>query len=148
MKRQNSHLVGSAYIIVVVRFWPSSGSRHVSHFIRIILSGTASPGTFLRPLQPGSRRKPECLPEIILAQVIHLYEKFDESTLRVGSANPHNAGPLRNLSPPLLDKAQQRDSAICEGTLPDHSHVSNIIIPPIQRMSLWMEAEISACQSQ
>ena len=70
-------------------------------------------------------------------------------TTQAGSLNPHSAGPLRSLPPLLLDTAQQQDSAICESiTLPDHSHVLNIIMPPIQRMSLQMEADISARQSQ
>ena len=97
---------------VVVRFRSSSGSRYVSHFNRIVPSETASLSTFPRPLQTELKRKPECLSEIISALVIHPDENFGESTLRVGSPDPHNACPLQSLLTPLQDTAQQRDFMI------------------------------------
>jgi len=72
--------------IVAVILQSSSGSRRVSHFIRIIQSETANPvfqkttsvrpeekslSTFSRSLQLSLRRKSECLSEIISARVIH-----------------------------------------------------------------------------
>jgi len=85
----------------------------VSHFIKIVPSEMTSPSTFPRPLQTGQRRKSECLSEIISAWLIRSDDNFSESTLRVGSPDLNNAGPLRSLPPPLLDKVQQRDSMIC-----------------------------------
>ena len=101
----------------------------MSHFIRIVPSETASSSTFPRPLQSGSRRKLECRSEIILTRVIHPDENFDESTLQVGSPDPHNAGSLRNLPPPLLIKLSSRIPQSVESiTLPDQSHISNAIM--------------------
>ena len=46
-------------------------------------------------------------------RVIHQDENFSESTLWVGSLDPHNACTLRSLPLPLLDISQERDSVIC-----------------------------------
>jgi len=79
---------------VVIGFWSSSGSRHVSHFIRIVSSNKLStpedyfsqargesPSTFLRPLQPGPRRKPEHLPEKASTPAAKASAKTHASTL-------------------------------------------------------------------
>ena len=128
-------------LVVVVRFWSSSGSRHVSHFIKIVSSETASMSTFPRSLQLGPRRKPECLPEIISAWVTIQMRSLSKALCGSGVLIPTTPAYYEVFH---LHYWIQLSSGIPRSvqsiTLPDHSHVSNAIMSTIQRRSLqWRQ---------
>ena len=134
----------------MVRFRFLLGPRHVFHYIRIVPSETTCPSTFSRPLQPGQRRKPVCLSsEIISARVTIQMRTLAKILCGSGVPIPITQTQYEAFHLHYWIQLSSRIPQFMESiTLPDHFHVSNAIMPPIQRRSLRMEVDISACQSQ
>ena len=151
-------------VSIVIKFRYSSGSRHVSHLIRILLSKTAEPvsqkttsirpeekslRTFPRSLQPGARRKSEWLPEIISARIIHPnIELWWKHFAGRESWSPQRRLTIKTSTSTTRYSSEAGFHDLWSKSLSDHSYIFNSIMPPIQGRSLRMEADVSSCQSQ
>jgi len=132
----------------VIKFWSSFRSRHVSHFIKIITSETTNPvflkTTSARPevkawvpsrdhfSQPQGQSR-SASRRSFQFKSFHPDENFGKNTLRVGSPDAYNTGPLRSLPLSLLDTAQWWDSVLCS-----QSHCQ--ITPPFLTLSCFQSS--------
>ena len=106
-----SQIWGWSCVYVVVRFRSSSGARHVCRTSS--RSSQAKQQARVPSRDYFSHDREESPSASPFSPSFIQMRTLAKSTLRVGSPNPHNTGPLQSLPPPLLDTAQQQDSAIC-----------------------------------